>query len=147
MGRPLILACDNCIPGDASPYYLPLALVTIVVGALAWWALRRARGTAGRRRVLLRAGAIVLMAGPLGAILVVSSDVTYDRAICGSALKTSLDRPRPGMALDATQEGCRRKGERIVAAATAYGVAATAVALVVLAGAALPVRPVPAPAG
>ncbi|HVF03572.1 MAG TPA: hypothetical protein VNA20_01910 [Frankiaceae bacterium] len=136
MGRALrLLACDNCIPGDASGWYVPLGALVLaaVLTAAATW--RRAGARTGWRAAALRLSGLVLLAGPPAAVLAVASDVTYGRTHCGSALSASLERGVPdGKALDPAQAGCKDKGDRIVAYAYAY-TGATFVAAAVAAGA------------
>ena len=133
MGRHLSLACDNCVPGDASGWYLPLAalvMLSVAGGALAWLL---ANDRIKRSALLLRVAGLALLAGPPVAVFLAIGDVTYDRAACGTALSASLERGLPDdSALDHWQAGCKAKGERVVGAATAYGGATLGVA--VLAG-------------
>ncbi len=129
------LACDNCTPGDASGWYLPLGLLFVVCVALAVLVLTRWR----RGRVLRWVMAAGLLVPPL-AVVAVATDTTYDGVICGSALSASLERPAHGLALDRAQEGCRVKGERTVVVAERVAAAGLGVAALCALGAAVPER-------
>jgi hypothetical protein len=54
------LACDNCIPGDASGWYLPLGLLTLLAVAAAGACVVVARRRGGRRAVPLWVAAAAL---------------------------------------------------------------------------------------
>ncbi len=140
MGRPLRLACDNCIPGDASGWYLPLGLATLACLGLAVACMYVAARRGGVRAISAKVAAVTLVVGPVGGIVAMATDVTFDGAICGSALSTSRDRPLPGHRLDPTQEGCRRKGEAIVRGASVWALTSAGAAALLLAGSSLPPR-------
>jgi peptidoglycan/LPS O-acetylase OafA/YrhL len=141
VGRHLRLACDNCVPGDASGWYLPLAFGVVAAFALAFGCLLLAgrRERWGRALALVAAGC--LAAGPAAAVFVLAAPVTYDggRVTCGSALSASLERGLPDdSALDEYQAGCKARGERWRGVAAVLGIGSVVVAGVCAAGAALP---------
>ena len=94
----------------------------------------------GRRGTLLWLAGWALVCGPPVAIVGLTSDISWERTHCGSALSASLTRPLPGARLDVAQEGCRAEGEDVVRFATAWAGLTTVVAVGSLAGVALPVR-------
>jgi hypothetical protein len=108
-----------------------------VVAYLAWGFAARAEGR--RWGGALRVAAAALAAWPaLG--LALGATVTFDGAICGSALAASLERGIPNdAALDHYQAGCKARGAAIVRGVGAYG--AAALGAVVLAAAAGSVPP------
>lgn len=140
MGRPLRLACDNCIRGDVSAWYGPFALVLIACAVGTAIAFTVALQRDGRRGTLLWLAGWAMVCGPPVAIVGMTSDIRWERTYCGSALDASLTRPRPGARLDLAQEGCRAEGARVVRFATGWAGLTTVVAVGSLAGAALPVR-------
>lgn len=142
MGRALTpYACDNCVPGDASGWTVPLLVLVLLCGAVAAAAWLRSNDAARRGAVLLRLSGLLLLAGPPVAAVAAMGDVTYGRTHCGSALAASLLRGRPDdSALDAAQAGCQAKGERVVGVARTYGAATLAVAVLAGVAGAVPSR-------
>lgn len=136
----MILACDNCIQGDASGWYLPLALLVAACLGLAAGCVFLARRRTGARALATTAAAVALVVGPVGAVFAIATDATFEGVICGSALSASLERPRPGMTLDRWQEGCRLHGEAVIRGATAWGVASAGAAALLVLGSSLPPR-------
>ena len=133
MGRPLILACDNCIVGDASRYYLPLAAGLAVALVLALGCAWLAVGRDGPRAVATTVAAVMLGVVPAGSVVVLSSDVGTGNLTCGSALSSSLLRGLPNdAALNEDQRYSKERGEATVRrAAVATGTAVPAAALLV----------------
>ncbi|HEX8004419.1 MAG TPA: hypothetical protein VF519_17160 [Mycobacteriales bacterium] len=142
MGRHLILACDNCIPGDASGWYAPLALALLVSLVLAGWCGWVALGHEGARAVAAKVAAAALAIVPAASMLAMATDVGRGNLVCGSALSSSLERGVPNdAALDENQTFCKERGEAVVrGAATATGTAVVASALL-MAYASVPRRP------
>jgi hypothetical protein len=141
VGRHLTpLACDNCIPGDASGWWLPLALGSVAVVAVAYVAWGFAARAEGRRwGVALRVAAAALAAWPVVG-LALGMSITYDGASCGSALSASLERGVPDdSALDHYQAGCKARGATVVRRVGTYGaVTLGAVVLAAVAGSVSP---------
>ena len=140
MGGALRLACDNCIPGDASGWSLPLAAGALVALALAVLCVAVSSRRSGVRAILARVAASALVIGPAGALFLLAADVRYGDTYCGSALSASLERPRPGHDLDERQEGCRRNGADRVSFAAAWAATAFGGAAVCMAAASLPAK-------
>lgn len=116
----LIHMCDNCVPGDSSPYNLPLILVAAAGLILAAGILLLSQGTT-KARALGIVAALFLGAGLPGAVALSHLPVSAAGAICGNALDASLERGVPGdSALDATQTACKERGTTVVRYAT-YG--------------------------
>jgi hypothetical protein len=134
------LACDNCVPGDASGWYLPLALLGVVAALLAYGAYRLALRRSARRRAVTLGAAWLLLLGPVGAVLALTGHLRWHGVECGSALAASLERGVPtDAALDAAQRGCKDTGRYVVRAA-AWGGGGLALAGLVAVAAATPPR-------
>jgi hypothetical protein len=114
VGRHLILACDNCIPGDASGWYVPLTLGMLAALLLAAGCARVAGRRDGARSTAALVAAVALVVVPFGAVLALSVDPGRGNVVCGSALSSSLERGLPNdAALDAGQTYCKTRGMAI----------------------------------
>lgn len=142
MGRPLtLLACDNCIPGDASVLYLPLSLGVAVALVLALGCVWLATTRDGVRSIAATVAAIALVIGPVGGVVALASDVGTGNSVCGSALSASLLRGVPNdAALDEGQTECKERGEKTVRGASVWAVTAAVCAGVLVAASSLPPR-------
>jgi hypothetical protein len=116
----LLLACDNCVPGDQGPYRLLLLGIFLGGGILGIGLLVLAGIASTRWRhattALVAAGCLSLTS-PV-AVLVAETPTTWHGVTCGSALSASLTRGVPDdRALDSNQLGCKAAGLRWVRAA------------------------------
>lgn len=132
IGAGLLLACDNCDPGDQSRFY-PL-LLAVAGGGLALMALAIRVAVASPGRAARWAGALAaacfLAAGP-GAVAEAERPTEWHGVVCGSALSASLERGVPDdQALDNGQAGCKRRGAGHVHLAVFWGWALLAAGVV-----------------
>ncbi len=118
-------ACDNCVPGDSSPYHLPLLILAAASLLLGAGILLLTRGTPRKPRLYGIAAAACLGIGLPVAAALTHLPVSAEGAICGGALSSSLERGVPtDSALDPTQSACKERGQTVVDYAVMTGAGA-----------------------
>lgn len=139
MGRLLSLACSNCVPGDASGWYLPLAAICVAGVLLGLAARRLAEGRSGLRYGVTLLAAATIAFAPGLAVAALAADAGYRDVVCGSALSASLLRGLPDdSALDDAQAGCKAAGLRRVRLVTTSAAVLVGLAALTLLAAGVP---------
>ena len=121
-GQIIVPACDNCVPGDSSPYYLPLFILAAAGLLLSLGILLLTRGVPRRPRLYGIAAAVCLGIGLPVAAALTHLPISARGATCGGALTSSLERGVPtDSALDPTQSACKKRGQTVIDHAVTIG--------------------------
>ena len=124
-GLIIVPACDNCVPGDSSPYYLPLFILAAAGLLLSVGILLLTRGAPRRPRLYGIAAAVCLGIGLPFATALTHFPISAQGATCGGALTSSMERGVPtDAALDPTQSACKERGQTVIDYAVGIGAGA-----------------------
>jgi len=124
-GLILVPSCDNCIPGDGTPYSLPLFILAAASLILGVGIFLLTRSAPRKPRLYGIAAALCLGIGPPFAVALTHLPTSAQGATCGGALSASLERGFPtDSALDSTQSACKERGQTVIDYAVATGAAA-----------------------
>jgi hypothetical protein len=122
---PVLLACDNCLPGDASPYYLPLAatvVASVLIGVLLYRRSRIATRGAVRLPILVVVCLVCLCIVVPASVAATVIPIQTRGVQCGNAIRASLERGIPNDdALDRYQRACKDVGTTLVRSAVIVG--------------------------